>query len=180
MSNTHHYDLRVVPHEGYVAVSLHPPGGFAPPLAEVQADTAELALRMIASEVTFPTWDTIVTVNGRLAEPGIVPGGSSPNGHYVGRAVVYTALEYGWLDPDAEQAANDYHSGYHDPKWKYSETWHEIVSDAEDYLNEVTVHGLWLWTDGDFRLVATATCPDCGELTDRDEPGTCPDHPWWD
>lgn len=120
-----------------------------------------------------------MTTNGIPVVPGIVPGGSSPNGHYVGLAVVQTALEFGWADTMAAGAAETYDEHYADEGWPHADHWHDIVDDAEKWLNEHTTGGLWLWTSGDFRLVATTECDKCGETIDRDDPGTCPDHPWW-
>lgn len=122
---------------------------------------------------------TIVKVNGQDWQTGIPSGCSSPNGHYVGCNVVLTAIDAGWRDRDAEDAALSYADRYWRDDWDYADTWQDIVDEAESYLNNVTEGGIWIWTDGDFRLVAVAECEECGEMFDRDEPGECPDHFMW-
>jgi len=122
---------------------------------------------------------TTVKVNGQDWETGIPAGCSSPNGHYVGKNVVLTALGAGWQDEDAGEAAAEYDELGGDPLWQYSDAWHDIVQDAEDWLNEHTEGGFWHWSDGDFRLdvpVAmearrssfessiVAECPQCGNV----------------
>lgn len=119
----------------------------------------------------------MITVNGHVSTAGIPAGCSAPNGHYVGAAVVLTAAAFGWDDYLAVEAAADYANHYADCEW--GEGWQDIVDDAERWLNEVTEGAMWLWHSGDFRLVATVECDECGETIDRDDPGTCPDHPWW-
>lgn len=104
-----------------------------------------------------------VVTNGQDAQPGIPSGCSAPNGHYVGKAVVLTAVEFGWSDVEAHRAATEYDEQCHDLDWRFADTWDDMVEEAETWLNEHTTGGLWHWVDGDFRLDATEVCPDCGE-----------------
>jgi hypothetical protein len=103
-----------------------------------------------------------ILVNGRPAQPGIIPGGSSHYGHYVGKAVIETALGFGWHDEHAAGAAETYDEWYHRSDWAYADHWHDMVEDAERFLDASTEGGVWHSEHGDFRLDAVEDCPRCG------------------
>jgi hypothetical protein len=105
----------------------------------------------------------MVRVNGQEWKPGIPPGCSSPNGHYVGMYVVLTAIDAGWDNEDAPIIAGDYELNYWQEDWEWFDLWHDFITEAEAYLDSVTEGGVWQWQDGDFRLDATEECPECGE-----------------
>lgn len=112
-------------------------------------------------------------VNGEPWAPGIPPGCSAPNGHYAAHAVVLLALEAGWGDEEAASAAASYEASVHDPDWDF-DLWYEVLNEAEEYLNDVTEGGVWLWDDGDFRLAIV--CPGCGELVEPGASLVCAEH----
>lgn len=121
-----------------------------------------------------------VKVNGQEWQAGVLNGCASHHGHYALKNAVLTALEAGWDDEEASEATESYDESYADDEWPHYYTWADIVDDAETYLNSVTEGGIFLWTDGDFRLVETTECPECGETIDANDPPTeCPDHIWW-
>jgi hypothetical protein len=107
-----------------------------------------------------------IRVNGHPAQPGIPPGCSAPNGHYVGRDVIFTALDFGM--PDSWKhgyalAAHQYEEFGGSQEWEYYDSWHDMVTEAEVWLNDHTEGGVWSWSDGDFRLDGVEDCPLCGE-----------------
>jgi hypothetical protein len=191
----HHFDLAIeVHHDGSATATLSDPGSFDVPIAETTAATVDKALVVLAGMLTIPTPRApIIRVtnddSGQVSEyvlnSGVVSGCSSPNGHYVGLNVVRTALEFGWPDTMAAGAAETYDDWYHREDWAHADHWHDIVDDAEEWLNEHTEGGLWHWADGDFRIDATEECATCGEqrfsdadIADHDQ--NCGNHLSWD
>jgi hypothetical protein len=169
----HHFDLAIeVHHDGSATATLSDPGSFDVPIAEAGGSTPQLALAALAERITIPGPKPVIRVtnddSGQVSEyalnPGVVPGCSSPLGHYVGLNVVRTALEFGWPDTMAAGAAETYDEWYHREDWAHADHWQDIVTDAEDWLNEHTEGGLWHWDDGDFRFDLTEECPKCGDL----------------
>lgn len=111
-----------------------------------------------------------ITCNGWPISPGVISGGSSSNGHHVGRAVIVMALDVGMPDGDDEghdfgfeQAAREYEDYGNESDWQFADSWHDMVTEAEEWLNMHTASGMWSWSDGDFRVDAVADCPHCGE-----------------
>lgn len=171
-SVVHHFDLAVEVHsDGSATATLSDPGSFDVPIAEAGGSTPELALASLAEKVTIPrpkpvlrvTNDDTGQVSEYLLNSGVIPGGSAPMGHYVGKAVVQIALDFGMADEMAAGAAETYDDWYHREDWAHADHWHDLVSDSEEWLNEHTEGGLWHWADGDFRFDATQECPDCGD-----------------
>jgi hypothetical protein len=122
----------------------------------------------------------LIYCNGERITPGVIPGGSSPMGHYASKAVVEEALALGWHDEMARGAVETYEDWYHREDWAHADHWHDLVTEAEEWLNESTDGGMWWWSDGDFRVDATTVCPDCGGTRFADvsleSGGDCPDH----
>jgi hypothetical protein len=189
---TMHFDLAVeVNADGTATARLSEPGSFSPPIAEVEACHAGCAVSAMIAKVDFdcraeqatPPLPTIYC-NGHHITPGVIPGGSSPNGNYVGHAVIQMALSLGWHDEMARGAAETYEEWYHRPDWAHSDHWHDLVTEAEEWLNESTDNGLWHWADGDFRVDVTEECPECEEFRFADpevrgEVDPCGEHLSW-
>lgn len=92
----------------------------------------------------------MITTNGKPILPGVVA--ESSRGHYASTIVVGEALELGWDDPDARRALSQYSEYYDNGRWEFFDAWYDIVSEAEDWLNENTEGGVWHWFDGEFRV----------------------------
>jgi hypothetical protein len=121
-----------------------------------------------------------VTTNGHIVETGIPVGCASHFGHWVNKGVLQTALDCGWQDEEAVQAMQEYEKRYLDLDWRFQDTFFDLVTEAEEWLNEHTEDGVWSWHEGDFRVDATEPCPHCGadRYLDRniDPHSECPDH----
>jgi hypothetical protein len=185
----HHFDLAIEVHpDGTATATLNSPGSFDTPIAETTAANADKALVVLAGMLTIPStaYPVIQCCEKDTPIPlvcGVPAGCSSPNGHYVGLNVVWTALDLGWQDTMAAAAAETYDEHYADEGWPYADHWHDIVDDAEKWLNEHTTGGLWHWADGDFRLDLTEVCPQCGDqrFADADiADDVCGEHLSWD
>jgi hypothetical protein len=184
---TMHFDLAVeVNRDGTATARLSTPGSLAPPIAEMEACHPGCAVSAMIAKVDFdcaaeaakPKPGTIYC-NGEVIAPGIIPGGSSPFGHYVSKAVIEQALSLGWADEMARGAVETYDDWHFREDWAHFDHWHDMVTEAEEWLNESTDGGLWHWSDGDFRVDATQECPDCGGQRFFDvslESEVCPDH----
>jgi hypothetical protein len=192
-SVTHNFDLAVEVHtDGSATVTLSDPGSFDVPIAETTAATVDKALVVLAGMLTIPTPrvpiirvtnDDTGEVHEDVLSTGVISGGSSHFGHYVGKAVVEEALGFGWHDEMARGAVETYDDWYFREDWPHADHWHDMVTEAEEWLNEHTEGGLWHWADGDFRIDATEECPQCGDqrFANPDaEDTTCGEHLSWD
>jgi len=166
MSRTYtlHFDLSVEVHEdGSATATLNDPGSFDIPLAECGGSTPELATQALFASVSFAAPIPVLECNGVACSPGVMSGGSSSFGHYVGKHLVAEALSLGMHDEMARGAVETYDEWYHRPDWAHADHWQAIVDDTEEWLNQHTVGGLWWWHDGEFRLDRTEACHRCGE-----------------
>ena len=126
-----------------------------------------------------PKVGTVISCNGQVCLPGVVSGCSSPNGHYAMKHMVAEALSLGWHDEMAAGAVETYDDHHFREDWPHRDHWHDMVTEAEDWLNDHTDGGMWMWTDGDFRLVRTGECPWCTSTAWAEpapEQRDCPDH----
>jgi hypothetical protein len=120
-----------------------------------------------------------ITTNGHPMQPGVMGGMSAPMGHYAGKHMVEHALDLGWHDEMARGAVETYDEWYHREDWAHADHWHDMLAEAEDWLNEQTEGGYYGWQDGDFVLMETMECPFCSALAFADpapEQRDCPDH----
>jgi hypothetical protein len=161
---TLHFDLSVEVHEdGSATATLNDPGSFDIPLAERGGSTPELATQALFASVSFAEPTPVLECNGVKCSPGVMSGGSSSFGHYVGKHLVAEALSLGMHDEMAQGAVETYDEWYHREDWAHADHWQTIVDDAEEWLNQHTVGGMWWWHDGEFRLDRTEACHRCGE-----------------
>ena len=95
---------------------------------------------------------TLTKDNGEVVplELGCVFAGH--RGHYIQQSIIRLALELGWVNPDAEKAANEYDDNYSDLEWEFFDVWHDMADEATTYLNDHTTGAHWDWWDGEFHL----------------------------
>ena len=77
---------------------------------------------------------------------------ASHRGHYIQQSIIRQALELGWVNPEAEQAANEYDDNYSNLEWEFFDAWFDMADEATDYLNDHTTGARWDWWDGEFHL----------------------------